>query len=195
MDMEQWMIGDISIKKHVEMLYWAPLSPAITQAWDGGSFEEILAMEWLKPAWMNDAGEVGMGVHSFLIETSDGRRLIVDTGIGNAKKRAAAMFADLDTDFLDRLTAVGWGQKVWTALSAHTYTSTTLGGTPTSSTVNGSPPSRTPATTSSGSSTSTGSDIRKIPPQRTFTSLIGRVTWSTARLSSTIRCVQSPTPG
>jgi hypothetical protein len=26
--MEQWMIGDISVKKHVEMLYWAPLSPA-----------------------------------------------------------------------------------------------------------------------------------------------------------------------
>jgi glyoxylase-like metal-dependent hydrolase (beta-lactamase superfamily II) len=108
MDMEQWMIGDISIKKHVEMLFWAPLNPAITQAWDGGSFEEILAMAWLNPTWMNEAGEVGVGVHSFLIETPDGHRFIVDTGMGNAKKRISPMFADLDTDFLERLTAAGW---------------------------------------------------------------------------------------
>lgn len=111
MDMEHWMIGDISIKKHVEMLYWAPLTPAVAEAWGGGAFEEILAMQWLKPAWMNDAGEVGMGVHSFLIERPDGQRFIVETGIGNAKKRAAAMFADLDTDFLDRLATVGWAPE------------------------------------------------------------------------------------
>jgi hypothetical protein len=74
MDMEQWMIGDISIKKHIEMVFWAPLTPAIAEAWGGDSFEQILAMDWLKPTWMNDAGEVAMGVHSFLIETPDGRR-------------------------------------------------------------------------------------------------------------------------
>ena len=44
MDMEQWMIGDISIKKHVEMLYWEPLSPAITQA--GTAAPSRKSLQW-----------------------------------------------------------------------------------------------------------------------------------------------------
>ncbi|UFS59791.1 MBL fold metallo-hydrolase [Subtercola endophyticus] len=109
---DHWLIGEIPITKHVEMLYWSPLSPAIAQGWDSGSLEEVLAMkDWLEPTWMNEAGEIAAGVHSFLIETPDGKRLIVDTGIGNDKQRAAAMFSGLHTDFLDRLTEIGWSPE------------------------------------------------------------------------------------
>jgi hypothetical protein len=56
MDNSSWTVGKITITKHVEMLYWAPITPAVAQAMIGASFEDILAMDWLDPTWVNEAG-------------------------------------------------------------------------------------------------------------------------------------------
>ncbi|MDA9406165.1 MBL fold metallo-hydrolase [Bradyrhizobium sp. CCBAU 45384] len=56
------------------------------------------------------AGDLTVSVHSWLIETT-GARIIVDTGIGNHKLRAQAVFNDQNSDFLERLERAGFGRR------------------------------------------------------------------------------------
>jgi glyoxylase-like metal-dependent hydrolase (beta-lactamase superfamily II) len=108
MAIPQWNVGSIVIRKLVEFEFAGPVDNSLADSLDGASAEAILAVPWLKPMWLNDANEVTSGVHSFLIETPS-QRLIVDTGVGNHKPRAAAFFNQLDTDFLRRLDEqAGW---------------------------------------------------------------------------------------
>jgi len=55
-----------------------------------------------------DAGELEVNVHSWLVETVDAK-IIIDTGIGNHKRRAQTAFNGLNSDFLERLEAAGFG--------------------------------------------------------------------------------------
>ncbi|MBW7970196.1 MBL fold metallo-hydrolase [Bradyrhizobium sp. BR 10289] len=56
------------------------------------------------------ADELVVSVHSWLIE-SKGKKIIVDTGIGNHKQRAQAVFNDQNSDFLERLESAGFGRN------------------------------------------------------------------------------------
>ncbi|ARX88865.1 beta-lactamase [Streptomyces alboflavus] len=65
---------------------------------------------WLRPDFADDAGTLRLSSHSFAI-TLGGRRVLVDTGIGNGKERANPAWHDLDTDYLDRLTRAGFAPE------------------------------------------------------------------------------------
>jgi glyoxylase-like metal-dependent hydrolase (beta-lactamase superfamily II) len=101
---EQWTVGNVCITKVEELSGWAPLEErplTIPEA----TPEEVLGIEWLSPHYLRD-GATSMSVHSFLIE-APGRKLVVDTGVGNGKTRVSRMFDSLETDYLDRF------QEVW----------------------------------------------------------------------------------
>ncbi|WP_406293593.1 MBL fold metallo-hydrolase [Embleya sp. NBC_00888] len=115
---EQWNVGDISITKVEEVAIWMPVEgllrvlPAATRA-------EIERVDWLRPTYLN-GDEVNGAVHSLLVETPT-HRFVVDTGIGNGKKRMAPLFDNLDTDFMERFETVWRRDEVDGVLPTHLH--------------------------------------------------------------------------
>ncbi|MEU0244398.1 MBL fold metallo-hydrolase [Streptomyces sp. NPDC006235] len=99
-----WTVGDIPVQRIDEI----PLPPAIG-AWllPDATPEVVAGQDWLRPHFADDEGVLRADSHSFAF-TAGGLRVLVDTGIGNGKERADPAWHDLDTDYLQRLTAAGF---------------------------------------------------------------------------------------
>ena len=118
MDNLQWQIGDVRITRVVEMITPVPpegLIPTLTP-------EEVERnAAWLKPHFMDDDGNFVLSIHAFCVE-SQGRKIVVDTCIGN--NRVIPAFGDLtlDTPFLDDLAAAGFAREdVDTVICTHLH--------------------------------------------------------------------------
>ncbi|MBW5422337.1 MBL fold metallo-hydrolase [Streptomyces sp. BG9H] len=103
---EPMMLGDVEVLRVVELE--APFLPAAAlvpgmpeQRWRENA-------EWLAPDfWDPESGRVMAAVQTWVLR-SEGRTVLVDTGVGNGRVRPhAPHFADLDTDFLARLASAG----------------------------------------------------------------------------------------
>jgi glyoxylase-like metal-dependent hydrolase (beta-lactamase superfamily II) len=69
--------------------------------------ETIRKIPWMAPDWADDEGRLYFSLHALLIET-DGYRLVVDTCVGNHKRRHVSVMNMRDTTFLSDLEAAGW---------------------------------------------------------------------------------------
>ena len=78
----KWQIGKVTITRIVELE--APTS--VRFMFDGITKEDLFAIDWLQPHFLNDKGYMLFSIHALLIE-SEGRRIIVDTCLGNDKER------------------------------------------------------------------------------------------------------------
>lgn len=99
----RWQIGDVRITKvpEVELHWpWKALVPAVTP-------ELLEATPWMAPHFVDEAGKLVLSIHALVIE-SQGKRIIVDTCIGNDKPRPTRAFNELQTDFLEQLTEAGF---------------------------------------------------------------------------------------
>jgi glyoxylase-like metal-dependent hydrolase (beta-lactamase superfamily II) len=106
MSSQEWKIGDLTITKIEESVN--SQGPELwTNALAGASREEMDAIEWLKPVFFSEAGQFSTSCHSFLVQTPD-KRIVIDTCVGNDKKRAVAAFNLRDTPYLDRVRDFGW---------------------------------------------------------------------------------------
>ena len=102
--MQQWTIGNVRITRVVEL----------EDAWPGtqllpSATPEALAKErdWLYPAFADDAGNIKLSVHTLIVE-SQGKRIVVDTCIGNDKERASfPQWHRLQLPFLQSLESAG----------------------------------------------------------------------------------------
>lgn len=118
MSTEQWQIGKISITKIEESQGWTPMDflldvfPTLTRA-------DIEGIDWLRPTYFDGDKLNGM-IHSLLVETPS-HKIVVDTGIGNGKKRIAHAFDNLDTDFLTRFEQVWRRDEVDGVLATHLH--------------------------------------------------------------------------
>jgi len=99
-----WTVGEITVQRIDELAL-----PPATGAWllPGATPYAVAEQDWLCPDFADDQGALRIDSHSFAV-TVGGRRILVDTGIGNGKKRADPAWRDLDTDYLQRLTAAGF---------------------------------------------------------------------------------------
>ncbi|MFG2298364.1 MBL fold metallo-hydrolase [Streptomyces sp. NPDC048603] len=99
-----WNVGDVTVHRIEE----TPLPPD-TGPWllPDATPEVVTGHDWLRPHFADDDGVLHLDSHSFAL-TSGGLRVLVDTGIGNGKKRANPAWHDLDTDYLLHLTAAGF---------------------------------------------------------------------------------------
>ena len=79
--MSSWRIGDVTITKIVELEMTGGTRFILPQA----TREAVLPIEWLAPHFMSDEGRLKMSIHALVIETP-GRRMIVDTCLGNDKQ-------------------------------------------------------------------------------------------------------------
>ncbi|MFD0279035.1 MBL fold metallo-hydrolase [Kitasatospora sp. NPDC127111] len=98
-----WSLGDIVVRRVDEIEL-----PRQTGPWllPDATKEVLDEASWLRPDFA-DADVPRLASHGFAVEAG-GLRIVVDTGIGNAKPRANPAWNGLDTDFLERLAAAGF---------------------------------------------------------------------------------------
>ncbi|MFI1838464.1 MBL fold metallo-hydrolase [Streptomyces olivaceoviridis] len=99
-----WTVGDVAVHRIDEVLL-----PPATGPWllPDATPDIVAAQDWLRPCFADDKGTLRIDSHSFAF-TLGGLRILVDTGIGNGKKRANPAWHDLDTAYLEDLTAAGF---------------------------------------------------------------------------------------
>ena len=105
--MNRWKIGEVSITRVIESE--AP--------WDGTLLlPEATAAnvrkerDWLHPTFTDDAGLLRMSIHAFVIE-SRGKRIVVDTCIGNDKERPIPEWNRQQWPFLANLEKAGYPRE------------------------------------------------------------------------------------
>ena len=116
--MLHWQIGHVRVTQVVE-LGPSPTSPKFL--FQDPPRDLVQRHGWLKPHFATDEGRLLMSIHAFVVE-SQGRRILVDTCIGNDKKRAFAGWNQLHGPFLRDLTAAGFApDTIDTVLCTHLH--------------------------------------------------------------------------
>jgi glyoxylase-like metal-dependent hydrolase (beta-lactamase superfamily II) len=102
--MDQWKIGDVKITR-VRESTMVTSSKALLPDAKPEHFEKEKA--WLYPNYINEKGQLKMSIHALVLETN-GRKIIVDTCIGNDKKRPMMPdWNNLQLPFLNDLEQAG----------------------------------------------------------------------------------------
>ncbi len=115
--MNTWQIGNIKVTRVVEMQVTGGSRFILPQAIP----EEILPMQWLQPHFANDQGKLIMSIHALVIETPE-RKMIVDTCIGNDKKRSIDNWSYLQLPFLEDLQIAGYDRmEIDTVMCTHLH--------------------------------------------------------------------------
>jgi glyoxylase-like metal-dependent hydrolase (beta-lactamase superfamily II) len=102
--MRRWQVGEVTITKVVE-LDGRP-SPA-SFLFKEVTPERVQQHRWLIPYFATEDGRLLASIHCLVIE-SQGKRIAVDTCIGNDKPRAVKAWDRLQTRFLQDLEAAGF---------------------------------------------------------------------------------------
>ncbi|MFE6613603.1 MBL fold metallo-hydrolase [Amycolatopsis sp. NPDC057786] len=105
--MDEITIGDVTVTRVKEFYGSLGMTPAeFMPDSPGGAWDEH--RDWLAPDfWNPETNECRTALQSWLIR-SEGRTILVDTGVGNHKDRPyAAVWNRLDTAYLDNLAAAG----------------------------------------------------------------------------------------
>jgi glyoxylase-like metal-dependent hydrolase (beta-lactamase superfamily II) len=100
----EWRVGRFRIRNLVETDASAAVQEIISQA----TPEAIAGIAWLTPHFADTQGKLKGVVQSFLV-SDDVHRMVIDTCVGNDKRREPLdAFDHLQTDFLGRLSRLGW---------------------------------------------------------------------------------------
>ncbi len=113
----QWQVGSVKVTRVVEL-----------EATGGSCFilpdatpEACREITWLAPHFMTAEGELIMSVHALVVDTGE-RRILVDTCIGNDKRRTLPAWDRMQTGFLDHLEAAGYPlDSIDTVLCTHLH--------------------------------------------------------------------------
>lgn len=97
--MEQWKVGDIVVTKIPEVAGWFPIEMWFSVMPDC-TLEAVQQLQWLTPTYRR-GNTINLSIHALLVETP-AHKVVIDTGVGNAKQRQWELFHELDTDFLAR---------------------------------------------------------------------------------------------
>ena len=97
-----WKVGDVSIDRIVELESTGGtrfLFPDATR-------EAVQPIKWLRPDFADADGNLKMCIHSFVLRTGE-QTVIVDTGLGNDKRRNVELWSDRSGPYMDDLAAIG----------------------------------------------------------------------------------------
>ena len=102
-----WAVGEHTVRRIDEI----PLPPQ-TGTWllPGATPDMVTRTPWLRPDYADEQGILRLASHSFAIE-ADGMRILVDTGIGNGKRRTNPAWHNLNSDYDPRLRAAGFAPE------------------------------------------------------------------------------------
>jgi glyoxylase-like metal-dependent hydrolase (beta-lactamase superfamily II) len=115
--MLSWTVGDVTISAIVESEVALPCDMLLP----GSTLEEMRAIEWLSEPFVTAEGFLPLCVQAFVIKAA-GRRIVVDTCMGNDKPRTGGAGNMLQTDFLQRFEAAGFAREtIDTVLCTHLH--------------------------------------------------------------------------
>jgi glyoxylase-like metal-dependent hydrolase (beta-lactamase superfamily II) len=116
--MNRWKIGDVTITRFVELETVSKGTFVLPEA----TLENIRReAKFLVPHFANEDGRLRMSVHALMVE-SGGKRIIVDTCIGNDKRREFPAWNQLQTSFLTDLEHGGFPRdSIDTVLCTHLH--------------------------------------------------------------------------
>lgn len=114
----RWTIGRVEITRVVELETVGSTRFILPQA----SNDAIQKLPWLIPHFATEEGRLKMSIHSLLVKTP-GRRIVVDTGLGNDKQgRNIPIWNNRTTPFPEMMTAAGFApDSVDTVLCTHLH--------------------------------------------------------------------------
>ncbi len=112
-----WTIGSVTVTEIPELTTTSAAHWLLPDA----TAEAVLTIDWLQPHYATDEGKVHMTIRALVIE-SDGRRIVVDTCLGNDKERDVESWSMRSGPFLDDLAAAGFPpETVDTVLCTHLH--------------------------------------------------------------------------
>ena len=115
--MRRWQIGDVTVTRVVEIQIDGSTKFILPQA----TREECLQIDWLRPHFMDDKGNLRMSVHGLIIDTGK-RKIMVDTCIGNDKPRSIPAWDHMQTHFLEDMAQAGYPREdIDTVLCTHLH--------------------------------------------------------------------------
>ena len=116
--MFSWQVGDVRITRIVEIETAGGSRFILPDA----TREACQPMRWMMPHFATDEGDLVMSVHALVVE-SEGRRIVVDTCIGNDKQgRAIPNWNGLQTTFLTDFENAGFAREsIDTVLCTHLH--------------------------------------------------------------------------
>jgi glyoxylase-like metal-dependent hydrolase (beta-lactamase superfamily II) len=101
-----WKIGAVTVTRVVEIEL--PIAHSETQPFLIEATPAALrAHPWLYPDFVDDEDRMRLSIHALLVQ-APGLRLVVDTCIGNDRRRDILFGNPLSTPFLDHLNEAGW---------------------------------------------------------------------------------------
>jgi glyoxylase-like metal-dependent hydrolase (beta-lactamase superfamily II) len=113
----RWKIGDVAIARVVEIEGPSPGTFLFAEA----TPERLLQHAWLKPSFLTDDGRSIGAIHCFVI-SSAGRTIVVDTCVGNDKRREVKNWNLRQGRFLQDLAEAGCPREnVDTVLCTHLH--------------------------------------------------------------------------
>jgi glyoxylase-like metal-dependent hydrolase (beta-lactamase superfamily II) len=114
----KWRVGEVTITKIVELEAAGGSRFILPQA----TREAVRDIRWLYPHFADEEGRLKMSVHALVLETP-GRRIVVDTCIGNDKQdRAVPWWNNMQGRFLEDLAAAGFPREsIDTVLCTHLH--------------------------------------------------------------------------
>ena len=116
--MNRWKIGDVTITRFIELETVSKGTFVLPEATLENIRREI---KFLVPHFANEDGRLRMSVHALIVE-SGGKRIIVDTCIGNDKRREFPGWNQLQTSFLTDLEHGGFPRdSIDTVLCTHLH--------------------------------------------------------------------------
>jgi glyoxylase-like metal-dependent hydrolase (beta-lactamase superfamily II) len=113
----RWQVGDVkvtSIMESAEAIPWSPQYPPETA-------DHFKKYDWLVPRFVTPDGEIILAVQAFVLEAA-GRRIVVDTCVGNDKPREIPHCSGLQTAFLEDMASAGFPpETIDTVLCTHLH--------------------------------------------------------------------------
>ena len=102
--MSTWKIGDVKVSRIIESEAPWPGTWLLPDASPENIKKEA---SWLFPTFSDEKGKLRMAIHALVLE-SQGKRIVVDTCIGNDKVRSNPVWSNLKLPFLDDLKKAGY---------------------------------------------------------------------------------------
>lgn len=101
---KHWKIGDVEVARLVEVYGW---EDNISMLFENETADYVRSIEWLRPHFATPEGKMIISFQAFVLR-SQGKNVMIDTCIGADRQREFDIFCNLQTTFLEDLTAAGF---------------------------------------------------------------------------------------
>ena len=114
----QWKVGDVTITRVVESVSPVPPIGLLPTSTPEGIERNL---SWMRPHFVDEDGNLVLSIHALCVE-SQGRKIVVDTCVGNDRVIPGYEFLTLSTPFLEELAAAGFArEEVDTVVCTHLH--------------------------------------------------------------------------